>query len=133
MEQPKPKGLAIRPQSQASRPSLLHSPSTPNGAAAKLTIDQSPLTQQARPDVFEPKIVGLYNVLFKVKASKSTLNLSCLTTSQNVDDDEKSEGFWREFFLLQPDTVRLRQILENVDGEGLIHAEVLRGFHILPT
>lgn len=28
---------------------------------------ESPLTQQARPDVFEPKVVGLYRRLFRVR------------------------------------------------------------------
>lgn len=27
----------------------------------------SPLTQQARPEVFEPKVVGLYRRLFRVR------------------------------------------------------------------
>jgi len=35
--------------------------------AAKPTMDQSPLTQQARPEVFEPKVVDLYRRLFKVR------------------------------------------------------------------
>jgi len=29
-------------------------------------MEPSPLTQQARPEVFQPKIVELYEVLFKV-------------------------------------------------------------------
>jgi hypothetical protein len=29
-------------------------------------MEPSPLTQQARPEVFQPKIVELYDVLFKV-------------------------------------------------------------------
>lgn len=33
-------------------------------------MEQSPLTQQARPDVFEPKIVGLYRQLFTVSLTE---------------------------------------------------------------
>ncbi|KAI7005432.1 hypothetical protein KC362_g18517, partial [Hortaea werneckii] len=57
-------------------------------------MEQSPLTQQARPEVFEPKIVGLYRQLFR-----------------EVEDDEKPNGFWRELFLLKTDLPRLQQIL----------------------
>jgi len=35
--------------------------------AAKPSMEQSPLTQQARPEVFEPKVVDLYRRLFKVR------------------------------------------------------------------
>lgn len=69
-------------------------------------MEQSPLTQQARPDVFEPKVVGLYRRLFR-----------------DVEDDERSEGFWAELFLLRPDTVRLRQILDDTDAEFLLHVQ----------
>ncbi|PNS20990.1 hypothetical protein CAC42_3327 [Sphaceloma murrayae] len=67
-------------------------------------MDQSPLTLQSRPDVFEPKIVQLYRQLF-----------------QDVEDDDKTEGFWRELFLLSPDTARLSQTLEDADAEFLLH------------
>ncbi|KAK4507106.1 hypothetical protein PRZ48_000840 [Zasmidium cellare] len=67
---------------------------------------QSPLTQQARPDFFEPKVVGLYRRLFR-----------------EVEDDEKDDGFWSTFFLLRPDTVALREILDNTDAEFLIHLQ----------
>nr|POE54160.1 upf0588 membrane protein [Quercus suber] len=67
-------------------------------------MDQSPLTQQARPEVFEPKIVGLYN-------------------AQEVEDEERLEGFWREFFLLKPDTARLRQVLEAISPNFLLQIQ----------
>jgi hypothetical protein len=43
---------------------------------------------------------------------------------KEVEDDEKSEGFWSELFLLKPDLPRLREILENTDAEFLIHVQV---------
>lgn len=35
-----------------------------------------------------------------------------------------TQGFWKEFFLLKPDTTRLREILEDTDAEGLINVQV---------
>ena len=61
----------------------------------------SPLTQQLRPDSFEPKIVQLYLHLFNV-----------LPNDDTVEDPTPSEGFWREFFLLKPDKQRLSDLLE---------------------
>ncbi|KAF2766553.1 DUF1741-domain-containing protein [Teratosphaeria nubilosa] len=69
-------------------------------------MEQSPLTQQSRPDVFEPKVVGLYRRLFR-----------------EVEDEDKPEGFWRELFLLKPDFSRLRGILENTDAEFLLEIQ----------
>ncbi|GAB7329524.1 hypothetical protein MBLNU13_g01293t2 [Cladosporium sp. NU13] len=66
---------------------------------------QSPLTQQQRPDYFEPKIVTLYRDSFR-----------------DVEGQEHTEGFWRELFLLKPDLARLKQILEDIDAEYLLHA-----------
>ncbi|CAK4032068.1 UPF0588 membrane [Lecanosticta acicola] len=66
----------------------------------------SPLTQQARPEVFEPKVVGLYRRLFR-----------------EIDEDETDEAFWSTLFLLNPDTASLRDILENTDAEYLLHAQ----------
>ncbi|RFU29757.1 hypothetical protein B7463_g6569, partial [Scytalidium lignicola] len=67
-------------------------------------MEASPLTQQARPLVFQAKIVELYEALFK-----------------EDDDLEKSEGFWREFFLLKPDKARLRRILDDLNPDDLLH------------
>ncbi|KAH7040016.1 uncharacterized protein B0I36DRAFT_234367 [Microdochium trichocladiopsis] len=68
-------------------------------------MEASPLTQQARPDVFQPKIVQLYVALFKEDAE---------------EDVEQSEGFWREFFLLRPDRPSLQNILGNLSPDDLI-------------
>ncbi|KAI9753267.1 MAG: hypothetical protein M4579_005240 [Chaenotheca gracillima] len=67
-------------------------------------MEPSPLTQQARPEAFQPKIVELYQALF-----------------QDEEDSEKGEGFWREFFLLRPDKARLRGVLANLPADDLLH------------
>lgn len=66
-------------------------------------MEPSPLTQQARPEVFQQKIVELYESLFK-----------------DDEDNEKSEGFWREFFLLKPDRATLRRILHTFTPAALL-------------
>jgi len=43
-----------------------------------------------------------------------------------------TQGFWKEFFLLKPDTTRLREILEDTDAEGLINVQV-SGLNTLPN
>ncbi|KAL3960433.1 hypothetical protein ACCO45_005550, partial [Purpureocillium lilacinum] len=60
----------------------------------------------ASPEVFTPKIVELYSSLLK-------------------DDEyaEKSEGFWREFFLLRPDRATLRTILSDLSPADVLHLE----------
>ncbi|KAK1963459.1 DUF1741-domain-containing protein [Colletotrichum sublineola] len=70
-------------------------------------MEASPLTRQPPPDVFKPKIVQLYESLFK-------------------DDDgdyERSEGFWREFFLLRPDRAALRRILDGLGPAAILALE----------
>jgi hypothetical protein len=70
-------------------------------------MEASPLTQQARPQTFQPKIVHLYESLFK-----------------EDEEEEKPEGFWQEFFLHKPDPVSLRQILGELSPEDLLHRQV---------
>ncbi|KAI9849016.1 MAG: hypothetical protein M1837_005907 [Sclerophora amabilis] len=67
-------------------------------------MEPSPLTQQARPEAFQPKIVKLYQALFKEE-----------------EDVEKGEGFWREFFLLRPDKSSLERVLADLSGDDLLH------------
>ncbi|KFA53262.1 hypothetical protein S40293_04673 [Stachybotrys chartarum IBT 40293] len=57
-------------------------------------MEASPLTRQPQPEVFTPKITQHYHAVFK-----------------DDEDIDKSEGFWREFFLLRPDPNTLRSIL----------------------
>ena len=51
-------------------------------------------------------------------------NWKCINGVQDVEGQEHTEGFWRELFLLKPDLVRLKQILEDIDAEYLLHAPV---------
>lgn len=44
---------------------------------------------------------------------------------EDGDDDGKSEGFWRELFLLKPDTKRLGDMLDTINADTLIHIQVL--------
>ncbi|KEQ97897.1 hypothetical protein AUEXF2481DRAFT_77795 [Aureobasidium subglaciale EXF-2481] len=67
-------------------------------------MEISPLTQQSRPDTFEPKVAQLYRQLFKDR-----------------EEEEKSEGFWREFFLLKPDNARFGQSLDDLEAIDLLH------------
>ncbi|EXJ70863.1 uncharacterized protein A1O5_05855 [Cladophialophora psammophila CBS 110553] len=72
---------------------------------------EMPLTQQSRPDSFEPKIIQLYLHLFNVLAN------------EDADESIPSEGFWREFFLLKPDKQRLYDILEPMTAFDLVHMQ----------
>ncbi|KAJ5809582.1 uncharacterized protein N7503_001800 [Penicillium pulvis] len=63
-------------------------------------MEASPLTQQTRPEIFQPKIVQLYEALFKA-----------------TEDAEHSEGFWREFFLLPPDGRQLHALLDKLSPD----------------
>ncbi|KAI9799259.1 MAG: hypothetical protein M1833_004137 [Piccolia ochrophora] len=68
-------------------------------------MEQSPLTQQTRPDSFQPKVVELYQTLFK----------------EDEEEEEKLEGFWLEFFLLRPDKPKLQSLLADLSPEDLLH------------
>ncbi|MCJ1463199.1 hypothetical protein MMC07_001804 [Pseudocyphellaria aurata] len=65
----------------------------------------SPLTRQARPSSFQPKVSHLYDELFK------------------YEDDEviHSEGFWLELFLLRPDKPSLQRRFESLTPDDLLH------------
>ncbi|GAM85236.1 hypothetical protein ANO11243_032400 [Dothideomycetidae sp. 11243] len=67
-------------------------------------MEQSPLTLQERPETFEAKIVQLYRELF-----------------QDPDEYDKAEGFWRELFLLRPDLVQLKSLLDQSEPDYLLH------------
>ncbi|KAI0484587.1 DUF1741-domain-containing protein [Xylariaceae sp. FL0804] len=74
-------------------------------------MEASPLTQQARPDYFQPKIVQLYEALFKDDPDAEG------------DSVDKPEGFWREFFLLKPDQASLQQILAELGPDDVIQLQ----------
>ncbi|KAK4032045.1 hypothetical protein C8A01DRAFT_41524 [Parachaetomium inaequale] len=70
-------------------------------------MEPSPLTHQPRPEVFQPKIVRLYEALFK----------------DDSDEADRSEGFWKEFFLLRPDRPALRRILDGTGPNDLLQLQ----------
>ncbi|KAK2753976.1 DUF1741 domain containing protein [Colletotrichum kahawae] len=72
-------------------------------------MEASPLTRQPPPEVFKPKIVELYEGLFKL--------------FKDDEDDDRTEGFWREFFLLRPDRAALRRILDGLGPADMLALE----------
>ncbi|KAJ4392599.1 hypothetical protein N0V85_006931 [Neurospora sp. IMI 360204] len=76
-------------------------------------MEQSPLTQQPRPEAFQAKIVQLYHELFKDHDhDEEYLDHQSLT---------QTEGFWTEFFILKPSRPALRQILDPISPSDLLH------------
>ena len=71
-------------------------------------MEVSPLTQQTRPSSFQPKIIGLYDGLFR----------------QDDEDLAYSDGFWGEFFLLRPDRAGLQRRLDELTADDLLHLQV---------
>ncbi|KAK5997348.1 Armadillo-like helical domain-containing 3-like protein [Cladobotryum mycophilum] len=69
-------------------------------------MEASPLTRQPQPEVFTPKVLELYSLLFK-----------------DDDDGDKTEGFWRELFLLRPDHDSLRNILNDIHPADILLLE----------
>jgi hypothetical protein len=43
---------------------------------------------------------------------------------QDEDESDKSEGFWKEFFLLRPDKATLQKILNELSTDDLLHLQV---------
>ncbi|KAF4982807.1 hypothetical protein FZEAL_1659 [Fusarium zealandicum] len=70
-------------------------------------MEASPLTRQTPPEVFTPKVIQLYDSLFK-----------------DDHDEEKTEGFWAEFFLLRPDRAVLRRLLDELRPSDVLLLEV---------
>ena len=70
-------------------------------------MEVSPLIRQERPSSFQPKIAQLYEDLFQ----------------QDEQDLVDLDGFWREFFLLRPDKMRLQQKLEQLHPNELLHLQ----------
>ena len=71
-------------------------------------MEVSPLTQQARPSSFQPKVIGLYDDLFK----------------QDDEDLPYSDAFWAELFLLRPDKAGLERRLDGLTTDDLLHLQV---------
>ncbi|KAF2005067.1 DUF1741-domain-containing protein [Amniculicola lignicola CBS 123094] len=70
-------------------------------------MEPSPLTQVSRPESFQPKIIHLYESLFR----------------EEDDDVELSEGFWQEFFLLRPDVDGLKRVLGELHADDMLHVQ----------
>ncbi|CAN9414714.1 unnamed protein product [Alternaria alternata] len=70
-------------------------------------MEPSPLTQDSRPEIFQPKIISLYETLFK----------------EDDEDVELSEGFWQEFFLHRPDTAGLKRTLASIAPDEMLHQQ----------
>ncbi|KAF9698630.1 hypothetical protein EKO04_003386 [Ascochyta lentis] len=70
-------------------------------------MEPSPLTQVSRPELFQPKIISLYETLFK----------------EDDEDVELTEGFWQEFFLHRPDSAGLKRILGSVSPDEMLHLQ----------
>lgn len=71
-------------------------------------MELSPLVQQIRPSSFQPKIIGLYDDLFK----------------QDDEDLAYSDAFWNEFFLLRLDKAGLERRLDALTTDDLLHLQV---------
>lgn len=72
-------------------------------------MEASPLVQQSRPDTFQPKVVLLYQRL--------------LLQDEEEQFEERTEGFWRELFLLKPDSAGFRHILDELSADDLLHLQ----------
>ncbi|KAG6175012.1 hypothetical protein E4U27_006337 [Claviceps purpurea] len=70
-------------------------------------MEASPLTRQPPPEVFTPKILELYAALFQ----------------DDYNGEEKSDGFWREFFLLRPDRRSLQKALNDMSPSEVLSFE----------
>ncbi|KXH63483.1 hypothetical protein CNYM01_05437 [Colletotrichum nymphaeae SA-01] len=113
-------------------------------------MEASPLTRQAPPEVFKPKIVQLCvfsSILIPTNPELPPLRLAerslltmfnfrttwlylprhyCYATKHDPDaedDAERSEGFWREFFLLRPDRPALKRILDGLGPADMLALE----------
>jgi hypothetical protein len=87
-------------------------------------MEPSPLTQDSRPQIFQPKIIRLYETLFKVRAHYNSATDGPLTDAQENDEDtELSDGFWQEFFLHRPDSAGLKRILDSIPPDEMLHLQ----------
>jgi len=89
-------------------------------------MEASPLSQQSRPESFQPKVVGLYESLFNKVCSRRPLrhiSYVRLICEQDDDEVEKSEGFWQELFLLKPEPKALKDILTDLSTDDLLHLQ----------
>ncbi|KAL8851686.1 MAG: hypothetical protein Q9221_003417 [Calogaya cf. arnoldii] len=71
-------------------------------------METSPLTQQYRPNSFQPKIDSLYEKIFEMHEDA---------------EPDLDPGFWREFFLLRPDKLNLRRRLDDISVDDLLRIQ----------
>ncbi|KAF7549887.1 hypothetical protein G7Z17_g6081 [Cylindrodendrum hubeiense] len=88
-------------------------------------MEASPLTRQLPPEVFTPKIIQLYDSLFKVSSQLSASPCASAPAARPKDDDDeaKTDGFWAEFFLLRPDRAILRNTLSKLSPSDVLLLE----------
>ncbi|CAN9432582.1 unnamed protein product [Alternaria sp. RS040] len=93
-------------------------------------MEPSPLTQDSRPEIFQPKIISLYETLFKVcplSPSPAHLRQQCVLMQRGAQEDDEdvelSEGFWQEFFLHRPDTAGLKRTLASIAPDEMLHQQ----------
>lgn len=93
-------------------------------------MEPSPLTQQDRPSVFQPKIDSLYEqLLSSVKLPLRPNKISFLIEMQDEEDQiPLSDGFWQEFFLLRADKSSLQRRLDSFSADDLLHIQVPASF-----
>lgn len=72
-------------------------------------MEASPLTQQSRPDNFQPKVVQLYERL--------------LLQYEDEPYEEHTEGFWKELFLHKPDSPNFRRLIDHLSADDLLHLQ----------
>ncbi|CAI6266348.1 unnamed protein product [Periconia digitata] len=70
-------------------------------------MEPSPLTQVERPETFQPKIIRLYETVFR----------------DEDEDVDLSDGFWEEFFLHRPDHAGFKRILETISPDDMLHLQ----------
>ncbi|KAJ4985380.1 hypothetical protein SVAN01_09135 [Stagonosporopsis vannaccii] len=86
-------------------------------------MEPSPLTQVSRPELFQPKIISLYETLFKVRARSLIAATVAHHTQEDEEDVELTEGFWQEFFLHRPDSAGLKRILGAIAPDEMLHRQ----------
>lgn len=86
-------------------------------------MEPSPLTQVSRPELFQPKIISLYETLFKVRAYVFKAATVAHHTQEDEEDVELTEGFWQEFFLHRPDSAGLKRILGAMSPDEMLHRQ----------
>lgn len=86
-------------------------------------MEPSPLTQVSRPELFQPKIISLYETLFKVRACRLNGVIVAHHKQEDEEDVELTKGFWQEFFLHRPDSAGLKRILGAISPDEMLHRQ----------